>query len=157
MYPCTFKFNEPAVRPGSLARLESELAKFPQYEPVTTHHFIGGMYCREVWRDAGVLVVGRVHKKAHFYEIVSGTVRITQDGEPPREIVGPALLPSGPGTKRAVLSLTPVLCRTYHATNATTPEEAEAELVEDDPASMYDAGNKVKPGVLKHEAQEVLP
>ena len=138
-------------------RLQAEVAMLPQYQPVTTHHFHGGIYCREVWRDAGVLVIGKVHKKAHFYEIVRGTVRVTQDGGQAIEMTGPALIKCDPGTKRAVLALTPVLCRTFHATNAVTVEAAEAELVEDDQGSMYATGNVVKPGVIKHEYMEVLP
>jgi len=60
--------------------LQAELLKLPQYQPDTKHYFHGGMYCREVFRHAGVLVVGAVHKKEHFYLIVYGTVAIT-DGD----------------------------------------------------------------------------
>ena len=131
-----------------VARLQAEVSKLPQYEPATKHYFHGGMYCREVYRDAGVVVVGKVHRKEHFYLIVSGTVLITGDVEA-REVSGPTLMLSQPGTKRAVLSLTPAVCMTFHKTDATTPEEAEAELVEDDPTSMYLPGNKLKQEVLK--------
>lgn len=129
-------------------RLQAEVSKLPQYEPETKHYFHGGMYCREVWRDEGVLVVGKVHLKDHFYLIVSGTVLITTD-DGAEEITGPRLIQSKPGTKRAVFSITPALCMTFHKTDATTPEEAEVELVESDPTSTYLAGNVIK--------QEVLP
>lgn len=142
---------------ASLATLRAELEQLPQYEPETTEHFHGGIYVREVWRDAGVLVIGKVHKARHFYEIVSGTVRITHGSGKAEEVTGPALIKCEPGTQRAVLSLTPVLCRTFHATQATTTEEAEAELVEEDSGSMYAPGNKVKPDILKRESAEVLP
>ena len=124
-------------------RLQAEVAKLPQYEPQTKHYFHGGMYCREVYRDAGVLVVGKVHKKEHFYLIVSGVVMVN-DGNP---IEAPYLMMSKPGTKRAVLSLTPVTCMTFHRTDATTVEEAESELVEDEP-SLYLPGNKLRQEVL---------
>ena len=48
-----------------IGALQAELSKLPQYEPQTKHYFHGGMYCREVFRHAGVLVVGAVHKKEH--------------------------------------------------------------------------------------------
>lgn len=125
--------------PAALARLQAEVAKLPQYEPRTRHYFHGGMYCREVWRDAGVLVIGAVHRKEHFYLIVSGRVRVE------RQEYGPgSLILSKPGTKRAVLSLEPTLCMTFHRTDATTVEDAERELVEPDPDSMYAAGNVPK-------------
>lgn len=126
--------------------LQNELSKLPQYEPLTKHTFHGGMYCREVWRPAGVLVVGKVHKKEHFYMIVYGTVAITTD-DGVKSITGPCLLSSMPGTKRAVYAETDTLCMTFHRTDSTTVEEAEAEMVEEDEADMYSIGNKVK-GVL---------
>jgi hypothetical protein len=132
--------------------LQKELVKLPQYEPDTKHYFHGGMYCREVFRHAGVLVVGAVHKKEHFYIIVSGTVAITDGEGNVQEVTGPYLFQSKPGTKRAVYALTDTLCMTFHATESKTVEEAEAELVEIEPDSMYSLGNKVK-----HQEIEVQP
>jgi hypothetical protein len=131
--------------------LQSELAKLPQYQPETKHYFHGGMYCREVFRHAGVLVVGAVHKKEHFYLIVSGTVAITDGEGNVQEVTGPHLFQSKPGTKRAVYAVTDALCMTFHAIDATTVEAAEAELVELEPSSMFAPGN-----LIKHDAQEVL-
>lgn len=128
---------------ASVEQLQKEISKMPQYEPETKHYFHGGMYCREVSRDAGVLVVGAVHKKEHFYVIVSGTVAITQDGGRAKEVTGPCVIKSSPGAKRAVLSLTPAVCMTFHVTDASTVEEAEAELVEPDPDARYLPGNVV--------------
>lgn len=129
---------------GRVEALQVELSKLPQYEPTTHHYFHGGMYCREVFREAGVLVVGKVHKKEHFYLIVSGTVAITTD-DGVQLITGPKLLMSKPGTKRAVYAETDALCMTFHRVESTTVEDAETELVEEDPNSMYALGNVVKP------------
>ncbi len=128
--------------------LQAELCKLPQYEPITRHTFHGGMYCREVFREAGVLVVGKVHKKEHFYLIVGGTVAITTD-EGVQHITGPHLLCSKPGTKRAVYAETDALCMTFHRVESNNVEDAEKELVEDAPDSVYGIGNQIKPtGVL---------
>lgn len=132
--------------------LQQELSKLPQYQPETKHYFHGGMYCREVFRHAGVLVVGAVHKKEHFYLIVSGTVQITDGEGNAQEVTGPHLFQSKPGTKRAVYAVTDTLCMTFHATESKTVEEAEAELVEVEPDSMYSLGNQVK-----HKEIEVQP
>lgn len=134
----------PEIMRQKVEALQTELSKMPQYEPLTKHTFHGGMYCREVFRHAGVLVVGKVHKKEHFYLIVHGTVAITTD-EGVQYITGPKLLCSKPGTKRAVYAETDALCMTFHRVNSETIEAAEAELVEDDPNTMYLAGNAVKP------------
>jgi len=134
----------PDIMRERVATLQTELSKMPQYEPLTKHTFHGGMYCREVWREAGVLVVGKVHKKEHFYLIVSGTVAITTD-DGVKHVTGPELLCSKPGTKRAVYAETDALCMTFHRVESTNVEDAEAELVEEDIDSMYAIGNKVKP------------
>jgi hypothetical protein len=125
-------------------RIQEKLATLTPYEPVTRHYFHAGMYCREVWRKADVLVVGKVHKKEHFYLIVSGTVLITDGIGEPQRFTGPHMIQSAPGTKRAVYAETDVLCMTFHRTDATTVEAAEAELVEDDPTAMYTHGNRIK-------------
>jgi uncharacterized protein YjdB len=127
-------------------KLQFEVSKLPQYEPQTKHTFHGGMYCREVWRPAGVLVIGKVHKKEHFYVVMYGTVSVTTD-DGVRSITGPCVLSSMPGTKRAVYAETDALCVTFHRTDSATIEDAETELVETDPNTMYLAGNTVK-GVL---------
>lgn len=128
---------------AAVQTLQDEVSKLPQYQPETTHRFHGGMYCREVWRQAGVVVVGKVHKKEHFYVIVSGTVVITTD-DGVKRITGPHVLQSTPGTKRAVFSETDALCMTFHRTDALTVEDAELDLVEEDAQSMYQVGNVVE-------------
>lgn len=132
--------------------LQQELFQLPPYQPETKHYFHGGMYCREVFRHAGVLVVGAVHKKEHFYLIVSGTVAITDGDGNVEEVTGPYLFQSKPGTKRAVYAVTDTTCMTFHAIEATTVEQAESELVEVEPDSMYSFGNQIK-----HKEIEVRP
>jgi len=131
--------------------LQVEVSKLPQYEPQTKHYFHAGMYCREVFRKADVLIIGKVHKKEHFYLIVSGVLSVTTD-DGVQLVTGPKLILSKPGTKRAVYSHTDAVCMTFHRTDATTVEDAEKELVEDDPSSRFDAHNRVV-----SEAIEVIP
>ena len=134
----------PSTARQKVDALQQELSKLPQYEPATKHYFHGGMYCREVFRHEGVLIVGAVHKKEHFYLIASGSVLITDGDGPAQQFTGPHLFLSKPGTKRAVYALTDAVCMTFHALEATTVEQAEAELVEADPMSMFGPGNTLK-------------
>jgi len=108
------------------------------------------MYCREVFRVAGALIVGKVHKKEHFYYVVHGTVLITTD-DGAEEVTGPRLICSKPGTKRAVYAVTDALCVTFHCTDAATVADAENELVEFDPDAMFGHSN-----MLKSQPVEVL-
>lgn len=126
----------------SIYRLQSAMAKMPQYTPETTHYFADGMYCRSVWRAAGVLVVGKVHKREHFYMVVEGSVALVQDGVIHKIYDAPAIIVSAPGTKRAVLALSDSTCLTVHRTDKTNLDEIEAELIEPDEMAMYDSDNK---------------
>ena len=143
IYGKGFEIDQATSMLNKVKALQVEVPKLPQYEPDTKHYFHGGMYCREVFRDAGVLIVGAVHKKEHFYLIVSGTVAITTD-DGVQEVTGPYLFSSKPGTKRAVYAMTDALCMTFHRVESSNVEDAEAELVEHDPDSMFSVGNKVK-------------
>jgi hypothetical protein len=141
----------------SMQTIKATLAALPQYEPESTMYFHGGMLMREVWRPAGVMVVGRRHKKEHLYIILEGRVAIT-DGNGAKAVeAGPGtVIKSMPGTERAVYALTDARCLTVQRCDATTMEGAERELMEDDPDVLYTIDNKVRPGVLRHEATEVL-
>ena len=135
---------------GKVDALQKAISQFEQYEPETKHTFHGGMYCREVFRVAGALIVGKVHKKEHFYYVVHGTVLITTDSGA-QEVTGPRLICSKPSTKRAVYAVTDALCVTFHRTDSDTVDDAENELVEIDPDAMFGHSN-----MLKSQPVEVL-
>lgn len=123
--------------------LQAEMLKHEQYEPPTVHRFHGGMYCREVAQVADSLIVGKVHKKEHFFVLLSGTVAVTV-GHFVEQISAPAVLQSYPGTKRAIYAVTPCSYMTMHRTDTTTVEAAEAEMVEPDAASPFGIGNTLQ-------------
>jgi hypothetical protein len=131
------------ITPSVLA-LQSALADMPQYVPETQHYFADGMYCRSVFRHAGVLVVGKVHKKEHFYMIVEGAVAVIQEGAERKVYRAPAIIVSKPGTKRAVLAIEDSTCITVHRTDKTDLAEIEAELIEDEPGALFGPGNQLK-------------
>lgn len=123
----------------TIERLQALVAAMPQYEPKTEHYFADGMYCRWVFRQKGSLVIGKVHKKRHFYLVVQGEVQIGET-----RLKAPCVVVSEPGTKRAVYALEDSICVTFHRTEFTDLEEVENDLVEDDPNSMYLPGNRLK-------------
>lgn len=139
--------TELAVAPTreAIEKLQAALTKMPQETSIrTSHYFADGMYCRELWRPAGCLIVGKVHRKEHFYIVASGEVTVTGEGKPPERIVGPRVIVSAPGTKRAVLAHTDATCITVHRTDSTDVEVIELELVEPDDKALFDARNHVK-------------
>lgn len=129
--------------PGRVAALQMAMSQMPQLELETEHYHADGMYARVIARPKGAVIVGKVHKKEHFYIVTMGGVRITTD-EGVKDVWAPAVLVSKPGAKRAVLALEDSVCMTVHRTDKTDVDEIEAELVEPDPLAMFCAGNKLK-------------
>lgn len=130
-------------------KLQAALAKLPQATIETRHYFADGMYCREVVRPRDTLIVGKVHKREHFYIVLSGEVTVTGDGGPPQRIKAPRIIVSQPGTKRAVYAHEDSICITVHRTDLKDIELIEKEIVEDDPTALFDAYNNVKRPALE--------
>jgi mannose-6-phosphate isomerase-like protein (cupin superfamily) len=127
----------------SIEDLQAAAAKLPQIELKTEHLFADGMYLRSVFRPADTLIVGKVHKREHFYVVASGEVTVISDDFKER-IKAPRIIVSKPGTKRAVYSHVDSLCFTVHRTDNTDLDKIEAELIEEDPTAMFDAYNQIK-------------
>jgi hypothetical protein len=124
---------------AAVEALQAEMLKLPQLELQTDHHFADGMYCRVVHRPAGALIVGKVHKREHFYIVAKGRVQVG------REVFGAGtVIVSQPGTKRAVLALEDSICLTVHRTAKKNLDKIERELVEPDKTALFDSRNKLK-------------
>lgn len=124
-------------------RLQEAMSRFPQAQLETRHYWADGMYCRELFRPATTLIVGKVHKKEHFLIVAAGTLRIIANGQT-TEVTGPAIIVSPPGTQRATYAITDATVITVHKTACTNLNDIDADLVEDDPKSMYLPGNILK-------------
>jgi len=124
------------------------MISIPQIELQTKHWFADGMYCRELFRPKDTLIVGKVHRREHFYIVLSGEVTVVGDGKRER-IKAPRILVSAPGTKRAVYAHEDSICITIHRTDETDLDAIERELVEPDESALFDAHNRLKTEFLK--------
>jgi hypothetical protein len=132
------------VAASLVLRLQAAAANLPQIETLRTEHFFAdGMYCRSLFRPADTLIVGKVHKREHLYIVASGEVTVIGKNYKER-IIGPRVVVSAPGTKRAVYSHTDATCMTVHRTDETDLDKIEAELIEPDETSVFDAHNQLK-------------
>lgn len=109
----------------------------------TFHSFADGMYARVCSRPQGTLLVGKVHKREHFYIVTKGRVQVDSGLGFHIHTAGDVIV-SQPGTKRAVLALEDSVCMTVHRTDKTDLDEIEAELLEPDESALYDARNELK-------------
>jgi mannose-6-phosphate isomerase-like protein (cupin superfamily) len=133
---------------AEIDRLQAEMVKMPQAELETEHYFSGGMYCRKLIRPAGTLIVGKVHKKDHFFLCAKGQIIAWSEKGMVTLNAGDVIC-SKAGTKRVTLAVTDAIGITFHRTNKTDLNKIEKELIEPDETALFDAHNKVKLPELK--------
>jgi quercetin dioxygenase-like cupin family protein len=123
--------------------LQAQMVTMPQAELVTEHQFSPGMYMRKLFRPAGTLIVGKVHKEPHFFLCAKGEIIAWTESGMKRLQAGDAI-ESKPGTKRVTLAVTDAIGITIHRTDKTDLDEIEAELIEPDITALFDARNDIK-------------
>ena len=134
-------------------RLQSEMVKMPQADLKTEHFFCPGMYCRRVFRPAGTLIVGKVHKAPHFFLCAMGEIIAwTESGM--KKLRPGDVVECQPGTKRVTLAVTDAIGITIHKTEKTDLDEIETELIEPDDLALFDSSNKLKQIVGQMKALE---
>ena len=98
------------------------------------HEFADGIYKRTIHVPAGTLVVGMIHRYAHFCCITKGKVSVlTEDGAFVRE--APFMFKSPAGAKRLVYHHSDTDWTTFHATRETDVEKIEHAII----APTFDA------------------
>jgi len=118
-------------------RLEEAMLTQPQVEIETHHYFSPGIYAREIIIPKGTLLTGKIHKTAHLNVISSGDISVlTEHGV--QRIVGPCVIASSAGIKRAGFAHEETRWMTVHATTETDLEKLEAELIAKDYAALAD-------------------
>ena len=92
------------------------------------HTFAGGCYVREIYNPANELIITKIHKKEHPFFLMKGEMSIlTEDGI--QHIKAPYQGITKVGTKRAIYTHQECIFITVHATENTTIEEVEEEVV----------------------------
>jgi len=110
-----------------VSAIEVELKKLPQLDLPLKHYFSDGVYARELFIPAGVLLTGKIHKYPQINILSKGRMRVlTENGiievEASFTVVSPA------GTKRIALALTDCIWTTFLPTNETDPEKIEEQF-----------------------------
>jgi len=130
-----------------IERLQSEMADVLGRAGYRTL-FSGGMYCRKLIRPAGTLIVGKVHKKDHFFMCAKGQIICWSEKGMVTLNAGDVLC-SKAGTKRVTLAVTDAIGITFHKTNKTNLDKIEKELIEPDELALFDSANKLKAQALE--------
>jgi len=128
--------------------LQTEMSVMPQAELKTDHYFSGGMYCRKVFRPAGTLIVGKIHKEDHIFLCASGQIMAwTENGM--KTLNAGDIVESKAGTKRVTLALTDAIGITIHKTDEKDLEVIEKQLIEPDNLALFDFNNEIKKFIIE--------
>lgn len=86
--------------------LEKVVAQLPQHKFVLKHHFVDGMYVREMHIPAGCILVGYIHMFPCITTVSQGRIAI-YDGEKKAVILSAShIMCCQPGSKKAGYALT---------------------------------------------------
>lgn len=136
-----------------IVRLESAMQQFDAVELPIKHYFANGMYAREMFVPAGVILTGAVHKTTHFCILSQGRVHVAT-GDEVLELVAPATLVAHPGAKRAIYALEDSVWTNIHATTETDLDRLAEELTESTAAELQ--GGASNPQQLASAARKQL-
>src|SRR5215510_8140236 len=112
--------------------LQDVIAQAPQIEFPCEHHHSEGVYVREFQMPAEHVVVGKEHRTRHLNILVKGRCRVWQPGQPTMELSadnGPVTFESMAGVKKIVLAHTDIVWMTIHATDETSQDRLEFEII----------------------------
>lgn len=91
------------------------------------HYFVPGMYAREMFIPAGVLVTSKVHKTRHIYVVLKGELAV-YDGDGIKLVTAGAMGVTEPGTRRVGLAFQDTVWVTFHA---NPDDESDLEVIEE--------------------------
>ena len=120
-----------SVSREQIMNLEQVMREMPDqidWEEYTYHHFADGVYLRELFMPAGMVVVGKIHVTKHLTIVASGTVQITTD-KGVEEITGPTVFVSPAGAKKAIHAITDATLMNPHPTDETDLDKIEDEFI----------------------------
>jgi hypothetical protein len=111
--------------------LQAAIERMQQAELPLTHRFTPGMYIRTIFMPAGALVISKIHRTQHPFVVTKGRCLVWDP-----MAGGAATIRAGhigitmPGTRRVIYIFEDTEWTTFHATDKTTPEAVEADIIE---------------------------
>lgn len=127
-----------------IVQLQSAMLPIQCAQPEPGHHFAPGMYLRELLVPAGMLLVGKIHKHAHFLFVMRGRAHVISEfGR--TEVEAGHFSVSPAGVKRVVLAIEDTLFVTVHVNkdNSRDLNVIEAEHIEPENLSIAQNVNEV--------------
>lgn len=109
--------------------MQASMGDMQEVDCPLQHQFVEGAYMRTIFIPAGTLIVGKIHRHAHFNILSKGKVAVLTESMGLEHLEGPVSMVSPPATKRVVLAITDVTWTTIHLTHETDLEKIENEII----------------------------
>ena len=119
--------NTPAQKQVSV--MLDQAKKLPQVDCPLIHRFTPGLYTREIFMPKGTFIISKIHKTEHPFVIVKGVVSVWVEGVGVKKFEAPYVGITKPGTRRILFIHEDCSWLTFHATDKTTPEDAEEDVI----------------------------
>lgn len=96
------------------------------------HTFTDGMYVREIFMKARLIITSKIHKTTHPFNISKGKVLVWTDEEKSVILEAPYSGVTKPNTRRVLYIIEDCIWTTYHCRSEEeiTPEQIEARIIE---------------------------
>lgn len=107
---------------------ERMLKQLPQVELAVTHHFVPGVYIRELFMPKGAVLVGKIHKYKQFHWLMKGELKVNI-GDKIEHLIAPCIMISEPGAKRVAYALEDTVWLMVHGTNETDVDKIENHFI----------------------------
>jgi len=102
------------------------LENFEEVDCPLIHTFLDGIYVREIFMEAGRLVISKIHKTRHPYSVIEGEVIVSINGKV-QLIKAPYEGITEPNTRRVLYVTKDCRWLTYHL----NPDNESVEQIED--------------------------
>lgn len=110
--------------------LQERMLQMPQVECARRTFFADGLGSAVLAIPAGSLIVGKMHKRSHMNMLVKGRMRLwSASDETWQEVEAPLMVVSPAMEKRMAETITDCIWATFHATDAKTAEDMEADVI----------------------------
>lgn len=111
-----------------LDELEIELLKKEQPECKLLHYFVPGMYARQIFMDAGITIISKIHKTTHTFKVLAGKALVKINDQKWELIEAPYKGTTEAGTRRVLQIIEPCVWITYHFTDIEPESYSEADI-----------------------------
>lgn len=115
----------------AIEALAGHMVDMPEADMRDCMYFADGLAARELWRAAGSAVIGMKHKKESIAFLLSGSMRVWDKENGPRDIHAPATWVRPAGTQQVSIALTDSLFTCVHATDGKTEDEVMEDVIDE--------------------------